>query len=614
MRYSIGEPTDDEQYYLELINRARANPPAEGVRLSLATDPDIIAAITEFNVDRQMLIDELEAVPPGPPLAFHPALLAAARDHSTDMFTNVFQGHTSSDGRTLTNRLQAVGYPYAFAAENVFSHAKNPFHGHASFQIDWGHGLGGMQGPPRGHRAAIHSLDYREVGIGVVNGSNSRPGILTVGPQLVTQDFGAQPSPDPLVTGVAYYDLNRNGFYDPGEGLASVRVDIEGSDYHALTVSSGGYAVPVPGNGTYTVSFTGPGLPSEHHQVRITDNRNLKLDYRPTYHPPTLTGPVSLRPEERADYTFSLVGAATAYAWTESRWLTYTRVEDAEQGVDHLLLQVSPGYPVQDLRIAASGKASFHLAMPLPENQTLELPYDLRPGPGAQLLFASRLGYAFSDQVARAQVSIDQGQSWVDLWSRPGETTDPKQPRPGQTAFHIVTAPLESYAGRDIRVRFRFTFAGGYRFYTTDQDTGWHLDDIRFIGVFTADSPITSTVATTEFNFQPMDPGIYYLSVQAAVSGRWLPPGPELQVVVSGAPWVVIDTIERVGDDLLQLQLTVFNGPAGTPQAEVRDHWDATWTSAPTTNLEVTTPGTRYRLTIATGGAPNLFYRVVLQP
>ena len=32
--YSIGQPTGEEQYYLELLNRARANPTAEGTRLA----------------------------------------------------------------------------------------------------------------------------------------------------------------------------------------------------------------------------------------------------------------------------------------------------------------------------------------------------------------------------------------------------------------------------------------------------------------------------------------------------------------------------------------------------------------------------------------------------
>src|SRR5438045_241634 len=31
--WSIGDPTDEEQLYLELMNRSRANPTAEGVRL-----------------------------------------------------------------------------------------------------------------------------------------------------------------------------------------------------------------------------------------------------------------------------------------------------------------------------------------------------------------------------------------------------------------------------------------------------------------------------------------------------------------------------------------------------------------------------------------------------
>src|ERR1039458_148287 len=44
--YSIGEPSAEETYVLELINRARANPPAEGLRLDTTTDPDISAAYT----------------------------------------------------------------------------------------------------------------------------------------------------------------------------------------------------------------------------------------------------------------------------------------------------------------------------------------------------------------------------------------------------------------------------------------------------------------------------------------------------------------------------------------------------------------------------------------
>jgi hypothetical protein len=50
-KYSIGEPTDEEQLYLELINRARANPKAEGLRLATSTDPDVQSSLKQFNVD-----------------------------------------------------------------------------------------------------------------------------------------------------------------------------------------------------------------------------------------------------------------------------------------------------------------------------------------------------------------------------------------------------------------------------------------------------------------------------------------------------------------------------------------------------------------------------------
>src|SRR6478736_2002231 len=49
--YSIGEPTNDEQYYLELINRARANPIAEGIRLATTTDSNVLSTYSWFGVN-----------------------------------------------------------------------------------------------------------------------------------------------------------------------------------------------------------------------------------------------------------------------------------------------------------------------------------------------------------------------------------------------------------------------------------------------------------------------------------------------------------------------------------------------------------------------------------
>src|SRR4051812_48774602 len=60
--YSIdgtsGPPTDEETFYLELINRARANPTAEGQRLRDTTDADVLSAVTFFKTDMALVAQE----------------------------------------------------------------------------------------------------------------------------------------------------------------------------------------------------------------------------------------------------------------------------------------------------------------------------------------------------------------------------------------------------------------------------------------------------------------------------------------------------------------------------------------------------------------------------
>ena len=70
------QPTAAEQYMLELINRARANPAAEGRRLvALArTDPTLRSAVQEWELTNFLQV--VSAYAPSPPLAFHSRLIA----------------------------------------------------------------------------------------------------------------------------------------------------------------------------------------------------------------------------------------------------------------------------------------------------------------------------------------------------------------------------------------------------------------------------------------------------------------------------------------------------------------------------------------------------------
>jgi hypothetical protein len=80
------------------------------------------------------------------------------------------------------------------------------------------------------------------------------------------------------ITGVAYRDANRNGFYDIGEGLPGVRVDADNAAYFAITASSGGYSIPVNDSGRYVVTFTN-GQTTSTRTVDVAGGLNVKVDY-----------------------------------------------------------------------------------------------------------------------------------------------------------------------------------------------------------------------------------------------------------------------------------------------------------------------------------------------
>lgn len=318
--YSIGEPTGLEQQNLEWINRARQSAPAEAVRLRDTDDPDVVSAMNFFDVDKVLLVEQFgELTETVPPLAWNAQLIAAARLHSLDMLNNSFQGHSSSADPpepnqpfdTMVDRLSRQGYDYATAGENVYAYAKSNWHAHAGFNIDWGSGsqgsIGGMQNPP-GHRLAIHSANFREIGIGILEGSNG-----PVGPMLVTQNFGTRQSMNtPFITGVAWQDLNENGEYDPGEGLGGIGIRVDGQRFMAVTSSSGGFAIPVFADGSYTVRFQSEDHPDWISVVEVSGGQNVKIDYqRETIPIPTLSAPQTAGAPGGA-FTLSVTGAFIA--------------------------------------------------------------------------------------------------------------------------------------------------------------------------------------------------------------------------------------------------------------------------------------------------------------
>jgi hypothetical protein len=108
-----------------------------------------------------------------PALHFNPTLSKSASSKAEDMFTNNYWAHNSPQGKTPWDFFKSVGYQYSIAGENL---AKD-FYDTDSMMKAW------MNSPT--HKANIVNKQYREIGIGVVNGILG--GVKTT---LVVQHFG----------------------------------------------------------------------------------------------------------------------------------------------------------------------------------------------------------------------------------------------------------------------------------------------------------------------------------------------------------------------------------------------------------------------------------------
>jgi len=521
--WSIGAPTDQEQYYLELINRARANPTAEGARLAGTTDSEVLAYYSGYNVNLSMMQSEMSALVVAAPLAMNAKLLQSSRAHSNDQFVNKFQGHTGTNGSSIQSRINAQGYTASFYAENVYAYSKSTWFGHAGFEVDWGAGTGGMQ-TGRGHRAIIHA-GFREVGIGIREGMNG-----SFGPQVVTQDFGiAVGAATPFVTGVAYYDFNGNNFYDPGEGIGGVTVNVEGASYHAVTASSGGYAVPVPaGAATRTVTFSAPGYVSTATATLYSSNNNTKVDLKPAYAPPLVNGTPTPVVSAENDYSVSRVIGASGYEWRAVRKLG--AAADMANDLTRVNTAVT-GYSALNTVVKQEGAAGYHLAQPSGKNETLTYKATFHGGAAPSMQFQSRLAAANTSQKAYVQVSTDGGMSWSPVDTQTGSGGS------GQSGFSLRSVPLTAVAGRDFMLRFNFTITGSGYNTGTNNSAGWFIDAVTFTDVVdTTGAPVTPLGGETAFSFAPDTPGNWILSARPLISGRTFVFGPGKEVSAIPAP------------------------------------------------------------------------------
>jgi hypothetical protein len=258
----MAQPTAQEQYMLELINRARANPNTEAARLGIGLN-DRLPAGTISSTAKQ-------------PLAFNERLMASARGHSAWMISANQFSHTGAGGSDSQTRMLQAGYVFTGggrSGENLaWQGSGGPVNATAFIAEEHD-----MLVESEGHRANIFGDSYKEIGIGALTGVFQGLNSL-----VTTQNFANAAAGPVFLTGVVFNDAVINDdFYTVGEGLANVRVDAvsaTGQRLRTVGYGSGGYSLAAA-PGTYSVFFSGGALGSQvvRKQAAIA-SQNVKLD------------------------------------------------------------------------------------------------------------------------------------------------------------------------------------------------------------------------------------------------------------------------------------------------------------------------------------------------
>lgn len=254
------QPTAQEVLVVELVNRARANPEAEAMRLGIGLNDGITG--TQITATAKQ------------PLAHNLLLIDSARIHSQWMLDADIFSHTGNNNSSATERMIAAGYVFSgswTSGENIaWGGTTGSSISLTNYAVSQHEGL--FKSP--GHRVNILNANFRELGVGQKQGHFLSNGTNYLS-SMLTQNF-ARSGSSYYLTGVVYSDNNNNDFYDVGEGMSGVTISFNGKSYPVY--ATGAYTIPVS-NGTYNLTITGDSLgAAAFHTVQI-NNANKKVDF-----------------------------------------------------------------------------------------------------------------------------------------------------------------------------------------------------------------------------------------------------------------------------------------------------------------------------------------------
>jgi len=324
------------------------------------------------------------------------------------------------------------------------------------------------------------------------------------------------------------------------------------------------------------------------------------------YVPATISGPA--QPFVNTPNAYACVPPAntnvSSYNWRVSQRASGDLTDNANNGLANFTYSPPPVAPVITNAPDGSGNA-FHLVHVNPASQFLQLNRLLLPKSNAVVSFKSLLGYAASDETARVQVSTDSGANWQGLYVQAGSGGA------GESTFTQRSLSLSNYAGQPTLLRFNYAFTGGNYYPYADNFVGWCIQNIVVTNVEQVVNIVTTSTASTNFTFNPAQPGNYNLEAAPVLFTEFpLNFGPVKQVAAISNPTttIVMNTPVLMNNQVL-LNFTVSGGAAATFRLLETPQLNAPWVTNTSATFTTNVPGSSYRFT-ATNNASARFYRV----
>ncbi len=301
-------------------------------------------------------------------------------------------------------------------------------------------------------------------------------------------------------------------------------------------------------------------------------------------------------------YSVAATPLASGFQFRSGQLALRTYVEGAENGLTRVTSKTSTGYNVLVNSPVYAGGSAFHMAMPVVEDQWIQLNDPVIPRAGARLRFRSRLGYMAPSQSAVAQISTDDGGSWTTEFTHIGDFTS------RQTAFELIDLDMTKYAGRAIRARFVYAFASGSYYPQVGTDYGWLIDNIEWVNADDLVNPVVVDLPVgTPLDFRPAQAGSFFIQARSKIFGGYYGEWGLVKSVQATTSAVVPINLQNpiwVGNGLLEIGITGPVGKAVTLQTSTNL---TQWTDA--SHFSITNGFAKIRQTISNSTAKT-FYRL----